>query len=124
MTIVTVAARCGILPAFGQGQGVDAGAVALGLLLVARLAIGRFGRDVIVWVVSGEIRVAARAGVGLVDGGLELCHIDKQGNYVACGVGLGEGLVPVTLQAGAVLDRFGGSSSGWRPIEGKKGCGQ
>ena len=116
MTIVTVAAGCGILSAFGQGQAVDAGAVALGLLLVARLAIGRFGREVIVGVIRGEVRVAARTGVGLVDGGLELGHINKEGNFFAGGVGLGEGLVPVTLQAGAVLDRFGSRGNCQRPI--------
>ena len=121
--VVAVAAGRGVLPPLRQGQTVDAGAVALGLLLVALLAVGRLRRDVVVRVLGRDVRVAACAGVGLVDGGRELGHIDEQGDLFAGGVGLGQRLVRVAVQAGAVLDRFGGGRSRQRPIEGKKCCG-
>ena len=124
VAVVAVAAgRRALLP-LGQGQAVDAGAVALGLLLVAPLAVDRLAGDVVVGVLVRDVGVAARAGVGLVDGGRELGHIHEQGDLLAGGVGLGQRLVRVTVQAGAVLDRLGGGRSRQRPIKGKTCCGQ
>ena len=55
-----------------------------------------------------------------MDGGRELGQIDEQGDFFAGGVGLGERLIRVTLQAGAVLDRFGGGRRRQQTIKGKK----
>ena len=110
MAVVTVAARGGVLPSLGQGQTVDAGAVTLGLSFVARLAVGRLGRDIVVRMLRGDIGVAARAEVGLVNRGREFGHINEQRDLFAGGIGLGQRLVPVTVQAGAVLNWFGGIS--------------
>ncbi len=120
VAIVTIAAIRGAFHAFGQGQSMHAGAVALGLLLVARSAVGRFRRDVIIGVIGGNVGVAARARVGLVNGGGQLGHINKEGDFFAGGVGLGKRLIPVALQAGAVLDRLGGGRSRQQPAKSKK----
>ena len=124
VAVVTVLARRGIQPPLRPRQTVDAGAVALGLLLVALLAIGRLRRDVVIRVLRGDVGVAACAGVGLMDRSGELGHIHKERDLFAGGVGLGERLIPVALQAGAVLDRFGGGQSRQRPGHSKKCCSQ
>ena len=122
--VVAVAAvRRAFLP-LGQGKAMNAGAVARRLFHMARSAIGRLRRDVVVGVLARDVRVATRAGVSLVDGGGELGQIDKQGNLLAGGIGLGERLISVALQAGAVLNRFGSGRGRQQPIKGKKCCGQ
>src|ERR1039458_9130345 len=65
--VVAVTTGRGILTPLRQGQTVHAAAIVLGLGYVALLAIGRLGRDVVIGVLGGDIGVAARAGIGLVD---------------------------------------------------------
>ena len=81
---------------------MDAGRVLLDGLLVALDATGRLRRHIVVRVLGGNVRVAIRAGIGLVDGGLEPGFIHEQGDFFAGGVGLGERLVGMAIQAGAV----------------------
>src|ERR1035441_4158373 len=54
------------------------------------------------------VGVAGLAGIGLVHRARELGEIDEQGDLFAGGIGLGQRLVPVAVEAGTVLDRFGG----------------
>ena len=108
MPVVTVTASRRVLSPLRQCQAVDAGPIAFGLSFVARLAVGRLGRDIVVRMLPGDVGVAARAEVGLVDGSREFGHINEQGDLFAGGIGLGQRLVRVALQASAVLDRFGG----------------
>ena len=70
--------------------------------LVAFDATGRLHRHIVVRMLGSDVRVAIRAGIGLVDGGLKSGLIDEQGDFLAGGVGLGERLVRMTFQAGAV----------------------
>ena len=69
---------------------------------VALDATGRLRRHIIVRVLGSDVRVAIRAGIGLVDRRLEPGFIHEQGDFFASGVGLGERLVRMALQAGAV----------------------
>src|ERR1017187_10425730 len=113
--VVTVTTGRGILAPFRQGQTVHAGAIVLGLGYVALLAIGRLGRDVVVGMLRRDVGVAARTGIGLVDRGRKLGHIDEQRDLFAGGISLGERFVRVAVKAGAVLDLFRGGDSRKRP---------
>ena len=86
---------------------------------MAPLAVGRLRRDVVIGVLVRDVGVAACAGIGLVDRGGKLGHIHEQGEFFAGGVGLGQRLIGVAIQAGAVLDL----TKGWRD-ESKKYEGQ
>ena len=108
--VAMAAARRGRLP-LGQGQSMHTGAIAFGLLRVAALTINRQSRDIVVRVLCREVRVATDTEVGFVDRSPELGQIDEQGHLFAGGVGRGERLVPMTFEAGAVLDWFGGRHS-------------
>ena len=121
--VVTVTAGRGILSPLCQRQAVDAGPVALRLRFVALLAVGRLGGDVVVGVLDGDVGVAARAGIGLVDRERDLGDIDEEGDLFAGGIGLGQRLIRVAIEAGAVLNWFGGGHNRQRPVKGKKGCG-
>ena len=80
MPIVAVTARRGLLFAADQGHPMDAGAVTLGLFLMAFGAVGRLGRNVIVRVFDRNITMAASAGVGLVNRGGKPGLIDEHRN--------------------------------------------
>ncbi len=104
MPVVAIAAPGGLLLSAGQGQPMDACAVALGLLLMAFGAARRLRPDVVIRVFEGNIAVATGAGIRLMDRSRQLRLIHKQRNALPGGVGLEQGLVRVTIQAGAILD--------------------
>ena len=87
MAIMTVAASGGVPLAAIQGQAVDAGPIALGLLFMAACTIRGLCGNIIVRVLGGDIGMATGAGVGLMDRGGELRGIDKKGDLFAGGVG-------------------------------------
>ena len=104
MAIMAITAICGILFASSQGQAVNASPIALGLLFVAFGTARGLGRHVVIRVLGSDIAVATRAGIGFVDGSQELGFINEQRKGLTGGVGFEEGLVGMTVKAGAVFD--------------------
>ena len=82
---------------------MDAGAVAFSLLFVTGRAVDRLQRNVIVGMLGRGVGVATDAVIGLVRGSREFGCIHEQRNSVSGGIGDGERLVRVTIQAIAVL---------------------
>src|ERR1035438_4246263 len=89
---------------------MDACRVLFDWLLVALDATGRLRRHIVIRVLGSNVRVAIGASIGLVERGLELGFIHEQRDFFAGGIGLGERLIGMALQAGAVraLVRQGG----------------
>ena len=96
---------------------MDAGGILLGFGVMALGASGRLHGDVVVRVLGGHVGVATGAGVGLVNAGEQLSLLDKQGNLLAGGIGFGERLIRVAIQAGAVGILVGGD--GGKPSQAK-----
>ena len=72
---------------------------------MAYRATDRFGRDIVIGMFGGQIRMTTGAGIGLVDRGRQFRAIHEQRNLFAGGIGFGQGLVGMTIHAGAIADR-------------------
>src|ERR1044071_7636574 len=90
-----------------QRQAVHTGSVTFRLLLMALRAAGRLSRQAVIGMFSRYITVTTDAGIGLVHGSRQLGLIDKQGEFLSQGIGLGKSLVGMTIQAGAVFNFLG-----------------
>jgi len=103
MAVMAVSAGGGIFLTVSQGKAVDTSFIALGLLLMATGAIHWVRRDIIVRMFGTDIRMAARASIGLVNRCTESSWIDEQRNRSASGVGRGESFVGVAIETCRVL---------------------
>src|SRR5206468_593543 len=86
---------------------VNAGRVFFGLQFVASGAIDRFGRDIVIRMLGGQIRMTTGAAIGLMDGRTEFGFVYEQPNCLVSSVGFEERFIGVTVEAGAVLDWLG-----------------
>src|SRR3974390_2719427 len=124
MAVMTVAARSGPFLAFGCREAMDAGAVALGLVLMARRTGGGLRPDIIVGVLGGDVGVATSASIRLVHGSCQLGEIYKKGDFLAGGVGRSQRLIAMALKAGAVLDLLWRGQAGQSAAQHEDSCGR
>ena len=100
---MAVLAGRGIRATGFQCQAVNTRAVAFGLSFMAAPAIDRFGGEIVIWMLPGQIGMTARAGVGPVHRGSKLRWINKQRNFFPGCIRLAERFIGMTFQTIAVL---------------------
>jgi hypothetical protein len=100
---VAVAARGRIIVSGFQGEAMHAGGEAFGLPGVATPTVHQSHGFVIIGMFGGDIRMTTDAIVGFVCGQFQLRRIDEQGNRLAGGIGLEQGVIPVAIEAITVL---------------------
>ena len=61
----------------GQGQTMNAGPIGFGLVLVASCTVNRFGEDLVVGMLVGDVRVATGTTVGVMGGRLQQRRVDE-----------------------------------------------
>jgi hypothetical protein len=81
----------------GMADAVDAGRVFTGLSRVTVPAIDRFGGDIVIGVLCGEVVMATGAGIGFVSRSQELGRVNKQRKRLSRGIGFEKGLVGMTF---------------------------
>src|ERR1044071_859317 len=107
VAIMTVTAGGGVLLPARQSQAVNTCSVGLELFFMTSSAIGRSCRDIVVRMLVGNIGMATCTGIGFMHRSGKPCLIDKKQHLFPGGVGFGERLVRMTVQAGAVLNLLG-----------------
>ena len=105
--IVTILARRRVGVAGLKRQAMNARVETFGLPHVTSRAVHRCHRLVVVGMFIGDIRVTVDAGIRRVRGSRQPGLVHKQRKYFAGGVGLGERVVAVTIEAVAVLQTGG-----------------
>lgn len=101
--MAVAAGRRVIVPGL-QRQAMDARLEALRLLRMAASAVHRRERKVVVGMLGGDPGMTTDAVVGSVRRQFESAHVHKQGNRLAGGIGLEQGVVTVTIEAITVFD--------------------
>jgi hypothetical protein len=91
-----------------QRKTVNAGAITVGLPLMACCAIHRSKNFVVVRVFHRRVCVAIDAGIRSMSRGDEFCTIDKQGNCLSRGIGFEEAFVGMAIEAVAIFHASGG----------------
>ena len=104
MLPMAIAARRRPRLSLGQGHAMNARPVALRLLAMARGAVHPAHRHVVIGMFGAHAGMASHAGVCPVDGPCEPGGIHKEGDLLPGRIRLGQRLVRVAFQAGAVLD--------------------
>lgn len=107
MAIMAVLADGRVEPTLSAGQSMHAGAITLRLAAVAFGTVHRFGRDIIIRMAGGNVRMTTGASVGSMTGSRQFGGIDKEGNDFSGGVGGGQRFVGMTIEASAVFDFVG-----------------
>src|SRR5689334_8203654 len=107
MATMAIAANGGAGIATTDGHAMHTGSVTFGLFPVALRAVDRLRGEIIVRMLVGEIRMATRAGICPMNRGGQFGEVHEHRDFATGRVRAGEGLVAVTLHAGAVLDFLG-----------------
>ena len=122
MGSMAIGATRDVTPALGGSQTMHAGAIGLGLLLVASGATDRLGGDVVIRMLGSEVGVTPDAVIGFVGRTGKAGGVDKKRDLLAGRVGLGQGFIAVAVETGAILDRLGGLGGQTRGEQNKKRC--
>src|SRR4051812_44077896 len=107
MSTMAIAANGGAEVATADGHAMHAGSVTFGLFPVALRAVDRLGGEIIVRMLDREISMATRAGIRPMNRDGQFGEVHEHRDFATGRVRAGEGLVAVTLHAGAVLDFVG-----------------
>ncbi len=91
-----------------KGQAVDAGVVKVCLARMADGAIDGLESKVVVGMAGGGIGMATDTGIGVVNGRGEAGLVHKERNDFARGIGFGQRVIAVAIEAIAVSQGRGG----------------